>query len=222
MATPNGLVPLPWFVRLTAVQRLAPAVVVASAAFLLQPSWLSPQTHLLVTWNLGAWVYLILAGMVIARADAAMTQTRTRTQDQSGYIIFLLVGGAAMASFVAIGFLMGGIKDLSLGAFKQTTPKSHRILNNSIANKPLGGFRLPNFGSCSRVFCWEAPSPSICSASMALLNAPSIGRRFASIPLLPALQRRSTPIHDQRILITRPYEHLQRRDHFYGTFVSFV
>ena len=79
MATPNGLVPLPWFVRLTAVQRLAIAVVVASAAFLLQPSWLSPQTHLLVTWNLGAWVYLILAGMVIARADAAMTQTRTRT-----------------------------------------------------------------------------------------------------------------------------------------------
>lgn len=113
MATPNGLVPLPWFVRLTAVQRLAIAVVVASAAFLLQPSWLSPQTRLLVTWNLGAWVYLILAGMVIARADAAMTQTRTRTQDQSGYIIFLLVGGAAMASFVAIGFLMGGIKDLS-------------------------------------------------------------------------------------------------------------
>ena len=63
----------------------------------------------------------------------------------------------------------------TVDAFKQTSQKSHRILNNSIANKPLGGFRLPNFGSCSRVFCWEAPSPSTCSASMALLNAPSIG-----------------------------------------------
>lgn len=113
MATSHGVTPLPWIVSLTAGRRLAIAIVVGLTAFLLQPSWLSLQTRLLVTWNLGAWVYLILAAMVIARADAAMTRTRTQTQDQSGYIMFLLVISAAIASFVAIGFLMGGIKELA-------------------------------------------------------------------------------------------------------------
>ena len=112
MATSDSLVPLPWFVRMTAFERLAIAVAVGLAGFILQPRWLALQTRSLVTWNLAVWVYLILAGIFISRADATMTQTRTRTQDQSGYIIFLLVVSAAIASFVAIGFLMGGIKKL--------------------------------------------------------------------------------------------------------------
>lgn len=93
-------------------QRLTIAVAVGFAAFLLQLIWLSLQIRLLVTWNLGAWVYRVLAGMVISRADAAMTQTRPRSEDQSADIMFLLTAGAAGASFVAIGLLMGGIKDL--------------------------------------------------------------------------------------------------------------
>lgn len=104
---------LPWIVRLRAEQRLAIAMAVGFIAFFMQPLWGLSQIRLLVTWNLGAWVYLLLAAMVIARADAAMTRIRVQSQDQSGYVIFLLVVSAAAASIVAIGFLMSGTKDLA-------------------------------------------------------------------------------------------------------------
>jgi uncharacterized membrane protein len=106
--------PLPFIVRLSAAKRLATAAVCGLLAFLLLSPALLPRTRLLLAWNVGAWAYLFLAGLVVARADAAMTRTRVQTQDQSGYVIFLLVTGAAAASIVAIGFLMSGIKDLPL------------------------------------------------------------------------------------------------------------
>lgn len=104
---------LPWIVRLRAVQRLAIAMAVGFITFFMQPPWVVSQIRILVTWNLGAWVYLLLAAMVIARADAAMTRIRVQTQDQSGYVIFLLVVSGAASSVVAIGFLMVGTKDLA-------------------------------------------------------------------------------------------------------------
>lgn len=104
---------LPWIVRLRAEHRLAIAMAVGFIAFFLQPTWVLSQTRLLVTWNLGAWVYLLLAAMVVTRANATMTRVRVQTQDQNGYMLLLLVVSAAAASVVAIGFLMGGTKDLA-------------------------------------------------------------------------------------------------------------
>jgi uncharacterized membrane protein len=103
---------LPGIVRLKAAPRLAIAVAVGVMMFFAQPQGISSQTQSLVAWNIGAWTYLLLTAMVIARADAAMTRTRVQTQDQSGYVIFLLVVSAAAASLIAIGFLMAGVKDL--------------------------------------------------------------------------------------------------------------
>ena len=58
--------------------------------------------------NLAAWVYLPLAAMTIARADATMTRLPLQTQDQSGYVLFLPVMGGAVIGVAAIGFLVGG------------------------------------------------------------------------------------------------------------------
>jgi uncharacterized membrane protein len=113
MKPQHAAITLPWIVRLRAAQRLAIAVAVGAVAFLMLSHWGSAQTRWLVTWNLGSWVYLSLAAMVIARADAAMTRARVQTQDQSGYVIFLLVVSAASASIIAIGFLMGEVKNLA-------------------------------------------------------------------------------------------------------------
>jgi uncharacterized membrane protein len=49
---------------------------------------------------------------VIARTDETLTRLRVQRYDPSGYIIFILVIAAASVSFVAIGFLVGDIKDL--------------------------------------------------------------------------------------------------------------
>jgi uncharacterized membrane protein len=92
--------------------RLALVVVIAVSVDVLTRSWLGAGTRLLLAWDIGALVYLILAWMVVALSDEVMTRVRAQQYDQSGYAIFLLVTTAASASFVAIGFLAGNLKAL--------------------------------------------------------------------------------------------------------------
>lgn len=103
---------LPWALRLAPPMRLALVVVIAVAADVLTRDWFEAGTRLLLAWDVGALVYLLLAWILIARSDDEMTRIRAQRYDQSGYVIFLLVTSAAAASFVAIGFLAGNLKDL--------------------------------------------------------------------------------------------------------------
>lgn len=104
---------LAWLIRFSAVQRLALALGTAIAAFLAQPNWISSQTRVLVSWDLGALLYLGLAWALMARSDANMTRDHARSQDQSGYVIFLFVVSAACAGIVAIGFIVSTLKGLA-------------------------------------------------------------------------------------------------------------
>jgi uncharacterized membrane protein len=103
---------LPWIVRLSAPRRLGIVLVIGAATFLALEPWVATHSRLLLSWNAGALTYLGLAWTTVARANATMTRVRAQSHDQSGYIIFLLVVTAASASFVAIGFLVGDIRDL--------------------------------------------------------------------------------------------------------------
>ena len=69
--------------------------------------------QVLAVWDLGVLCYLCLAWMVIAQTDQVLTRARAQRYDPSGYVIFVLVVSAASASLVAIGFIVGEIKDLS-------------------------------------------------------------------------------------------------------------
>jgi uncharacterized membrane protein len=102
-----------WIIHVKAGQRLIMATAMAFIAFLVQPNWIPLPTRGMISWDTGTLVYLTLAWMVIMRADARMTRDRTLSQDQSGYIIFLLVVGASCASVVAIGFMQGIVKNLA-------------------------------------------------------------------------------------------------------------
>lgn len=106
-------VKLPWILRLTAPRRLGIVLASAVITYLALSEWLRPATRMLLAWDVGALVYLCLAGLVVARADDDMTRVRAQMHDQNGYVIFLLVLTAASASFVAIGFLAGGLKALA-------------------------------------------------------------------------------------------------------------
>lgn len=102
-----------WLMRFGAAQRLAAALVVAVAAFLWQPDEVLPQSRLLVSWDLGALTYLALAWALMARADPRATREHALAQDQSSYLIFLFVVGAACAGIVAIGFMVSNLKGLA-------------------------------------------------------------------------------------------------------------
>ncbi len=102
-----------WILRVGATQRLGVSLAIAGSAFLAQPDSISWHTRAVASWNLGVLVYLCLAWWLIARADAGVTRDHALGQDQSGYIIFLFVVGAACASIVAIGFVVGTISKLA-------------------------------------------------------------------------------------------------------------
>ena len=104
---------LPWSVRLSAPRRLAIVLLIGWVAYFLLAPWLPGRTRMLIGWNAGALAYLVLAWLAVARANPEMTRVRAQAQDQSGYVIFLLIVTAAGASFLAIGFLSADIKDLS-------------------------------------------------------------------------------------------------------------
>jgi uncharacterized membrane protein len=92
--------------------RLAIAVATGILAMVLQPERWGMRTNLLVSWDTAALIYLLLAWTIIAKTDAATTRAHVQSQDQSGQVIFLLVVIAACASIVAIGMLVGNVKQL--------------------------------------------------------------------------------------------------------------
>lgn len=105
-----------WIARFGAMRRLATALAVGVVAYIVQPEWISWHTRIVVSWDLGTLMYLGLAWALIARADARVTRDHALSQDQSGFFIFLFVLGAAYASIVAIGFVVGTIRDLPFWA----------------------------------------------------------------------------------------------------------
>jgi uncharacterized membrane protein len=101
-----------WIARFGAKRRLGTALVMAVIAFALQPESISWHTRAVASWDLGALAYLGLAWMLIRKSDARATRDHALSQDQSGYVIFLFVVGAACASIVAVGFVAGTIRGL--------------------------------------------------------------------------------------------------------------
>jgi len=105
---------LPWIVQLRASHRLALTLAAGVAVYFVAAEFFSVKARVLIAWDVGVSIYLALAWAVIAKADAAMTRIRMRTQDQAAFVIFLTIVTAACASIVAIALLMAEVKDAPL------------------------------------------------------------------------------------------------------------
>ncbi|MGB8339502.1 MAG: DUF1345 domain-containing protein [Burkholderiales bacterium] len=106
---------LHWTIRLRALHRLLIAIFIAVLVVgALQITTMDLTARLLAGWDVGALVYLALAWLLVSKSDTNATRIRAQTQDQNGFVIFLIVITAAMASIVAIGFTMQGVKEMSL------------------------------------------------------------------------------------------------------------
>jgi uncharacterized membrane protein len=98
--------------RLGATGRLAAALAIAVAAYVLCPDVASWHTRVVFGWDAATIAYLCLAWTIIGFSDAESTRAHALGQDTSGFIIFLFVLGAACASVVAIAFVVGTIREL--------------------------------------------------------------------------------------------------------------
>jgi uncharacterized membrane protein len=106
---PAPLHPLPFrMARLHA--RLFIATIVGLAVVVLLPDdwWLA--TRLLVGWNAGIALYLVLIQSVIWRCDVGRLRRRAKEQDEGAFAILLLSMAATLATLVAIVFELGGSK----------------------------------------------------------------------------------------------------------------
>lgn len=95
--------------------KLVSAAIIGTAVVLLAPFDLRLPTRLLVGWDVGASIYLVLMHMVLWRAAVPQIRKRASEQDEGAYAILLLSIVATLASLVAIVFELGALKQASNG-----------------------------------------------------------------------------------------------------------
>lgn len=79
-------------------------------AFLVLPPGFAASTRALVTWDVGAGLYLVLAWIMIGRASVEHTRWRARVQDDGAAAVLFLTVAAAIASLAAIILELSGLK----------------------------------------------------------------------------------------------------------------
>jgi len=93
--------------------RLPLCAALAAAAYGVEPSGLQVATRALVAWNVGAWAFFALVGVMISRvADDAVRRHATQ-EDENPWILLILGVIAAGAAFAAIVWELGPVKDLA-------------------------------------------------------------------------------------------------------------
>ncbi|SBT08242.1 conserved membrane hypothetical protein [Candidatus Accumulibacter aalborgensis] len=93
--------------------RLLAACAVAVLTFFALPAEFTSSTRALVTWDVGALLYLILAWVIMARASLDHMTRRARMQDDGAAVVLFLTVAAAVASIAAIVLELSGLKTLT-------------------------------------------------------------------------------------------------------------
>jgi uncharacterized membrane protein len=90
--------------------RLATAVVVGVLTLLFAPWRFALSTRLLVAWDVGTGLYLVLAWIMMARAGLEHMRRRATLQDDGAIPVLVLTIVAALASLAAIVIELVGVK----------------------------------------------------------------------------------------------------------------
>ncbi|MBF9233291.1 DUF1345 domain-containing protein [Microvirga alba] len=91
--------------------RLLGATVAAVMVFAALPDILLKSSRILVAWDVGVIIYLVLAALMAARSSIGRMQNRASVEDEGAAVILLLTLTAAIASLGAIAVELYGIHD---------------------------------------------------------------------------------------------------------------
>lgn len=94
--------------------RLFIATAIAIAVGFLLPSAIEAHlvTRLLIAWNTGACLYVLLAATMMSRSSQQRMRHRAQLQDEGQTVILVLVVVSAIASLAAIGGELAVVKDM--------------------------------------------------------------------------------------------------------------
>ncbi len=90
--------------------RLLTSVIAGALAFLLLPPGFAAPTRGLITWDVGAGLYLLLAWVMMGRASVEHMRWRARVQDDGAAVILFLTVAGAFASLAAMVLELAGLK----------------------------------------------------------------------------------------------------------------
>lgn len=107
---PLHLPPLPVRIYRLHAKLLLAAVFGATVAAVMLAFAMPGLTRLLIGWNAGIVVYLILSYAMMRRASVATIRKRASSQDEGAHAILLLSIMATFAGLIAVVFALGGAK----------------------------------------------------------------------------------------------------------------
>jgi len=90
--------------------RLILSIVFAVLIYLLLPSYLSQEIHLLASWNVSVVCFLTLIGIVVLNCNPGQTLIHARVREPNPLLILAFVVITACVSIFVIGFMLGDIK----------------------------------------------------------------------------------------------------------------
>ncbi len=106
--------PVARFLRqIRAHPRLVVSTAAGTLAFFALPPAVTAATRALVTWDVGAGLYLALAWFMMMRASVEHMRERARIQDDGAAAVLFLTTAAAVASLAAIVMEASGLKSVS-------------------------------------------------------------------------------------------------------------
>jgi uncharacterized membrane protein len=95
--------------------RLFGSVALGVVVYLLTPEWLGHPTRMLIGWNVAIAVFLVLAGVMMARSTHESMRRRARDLDEGRHAVLVLSVVAALSSLTAIVFELFHLKSASTG-----------------------------------------------------------------------------------------------------------
>ncbi|MBV8566148.1 MAG: DUF1345 domain-containing protein [Methylobacteriaceae bacterium] len=110
-ATDTVLLRNRFLVHIFARPRLLICVLLAIATYFAMPAAWHPSTRTLIAWNLGTWLYVVLAAVMMARSSEASIRHRALLTDESRFVVLTLAVVAAAASLGAIFAQLAAVKE---------------------------------------------------------------------------------------------------------------
>jgi uncharacterized membrane protein len=107
------------FRQFRARPRFFTSILVGALCYPLLPSSMAPRetTRLLLSWNIGVYLYLVLAAVMIIRATHERMRWRAQAQDEGRFVVLIGVILATIACLAAIFAELATVKE-SHGALK--------------------------------------------------------------------------------------------------------
>lgn len=91
--------------------RLSISALIGTLIAVLSPSGWDPAACILIGWNVGVWLYLILVIQLIANTESHRIDARAATQDEGRFAILALTVAASLATIGAIFFEIASAKN---------------------------------------------------------------------------------------------------------------